>query len=261
MNRISISNLAWPTDETEDALALAAQLGFAGVEVAPIKALGAWDEIDAAAARRLRARFAEHGHGVPALQGIMFGTSGCALFESEESRVRLHRHLERVAALAGELGAHACVYGAPATRDPGTLDAGTAQRIAIDFFAAMAEAFTRHGTCLAIEGNAAVYGCRFITTTAEAIDLVRRIDRPGVCAQLDTGTMFINDEPAAVVAAAVPLCVHFHASEPGLVALGSSGADHAPIAAALRASGYAVGSRWKCSNRRTGAPDCAAPPR
>jgi sugar phosphate isomerase/epimerase len=46
------------------------------------------------------------------------------------------------------------------------------------------------------------------------------------------------ESPPAIMAAAGPRWRHFHASEPGLAAVGSGGVDHAAIATALRGVGY-----------------------
>ncbi len=102
--------------------------------------------------------------------------------------------LRKVAGLAETLGAHACVFGAPRSRDPGLLSFEAARDMAVDFFSSVAPIFEFEGTCLTFEANDGSYGCRFITRTFEAIDLVRRVDRPGIRLQIDTGTIFLGQE-------------------------------------------------------------------
>ena len=114
--------------------------------------------------------------------------------------------------------------------------------IAIEFLRSVGPTFEREGCALAFEANAAHYGCRFIEHTAEAIDLVKKVDHPGVRLQIDTGTILIDGDDAATLAAAVPFAVHFHASEPDMVPVGSVGSDHRGLGAALRQAGYAG---WK----------------
>jgi sugar phosphate isomerase/epimerase len=163
---------------------------------------------------------------------------GAELFVSAQTRARLAEHLRKVAVLAGALGAGACVYGSPRSRDPGSLPIGTARDIATEFLASVAGAFEAEGTRLAFEANDPSYGCRFITRTAEAIDLVSRVDRPGIRVQIDTGTVFLGHEDVAIIGEAVCLAGHVHASEPWLRPLASANSGHRAVAAALTGKGY-----------------------
>lgn len=236
---MAISNFVLPAGVADPAAcAVFARLGYTGLEVAPGKSVPGWP---AAPAGMAEARAAIEGEGlrVVAMQGILFGISDLALFGTEDARERLGFHLAMVARVAGALGAGACVFGAPGLRDPGDLAPDAAFRIAVDFFGGVAPLFEREGTTLAFEANAPVYGCKFATTTREALDLVKAIDHPGLRLQIDTGTIFLTGEDPAIIVEAAPYASHFHVSEPQLAVLGTSGVDHAPLASALGASDYA----------------------
>ena len=234
---LAASNIAWPHSSFAEALALLRKLGLSGVEIAPYNVFGTWDVSDDEV-RSLGAQIRDAGLVCPSLQGILFNAPGAALFESEASRAILARHLERIAHMAGLLGATACVFGAPRQRDVGDLDRSTADQIAIEFLREIASAFADRGTALAFEANSRLYGCNFVTTTREAIDLVAAVDRPGIALQIDTGTIFLEGEDPLVLHDAAPLAAHAHVSEPNLQPLGSGELDHRPLASALRASGY-----------------------
>ncbi|MDP8912942.1 MAG: sugar phosphate isomerase/epimerase [Pseudomonadota bacterium] len=235
---LAASNIAWPHRDFERALELLPELGLTGMEIAPYNVFGTWDVADEDI-RALRSRIEAAGLVCPALQGILFGVPGAALFESDEARRALAQHLEKVARMASLLGASACVLGAPRQRDPGNLQSADAQAIAIDFLRSVAAAFGDRGTSLAFEANARLYACRFVTTTREAVDLVRAVDRPGIALQIDMGTIFLEGEDPLVLHDAAPLAAHAHVSEPNLQPLGSEGLDHRPLASALKTSGYA----------------------
>ncbi len=230
------SNIAWPGDALEEALAMLARIGCASVEIAPFNVFGRWDDI-ADDARRLRDTIERHGLVCSALQGILYGMPDVELFASETSRSRLQRHLESVAVLAGVLGAKACVFGAPKQRDPAGMPMSKAWSIAVAALRQVGPAFAAQGSALAFEANARHYGCRFVTTTAEAAALVAEVGTPGIGLQIDTGTLFLEAEPPGVLAVAAPLAVHAHVSEPDLQVPGAI--DHSGIAAALGDSGYA----------------------
>jgi D-psicose/D-tagatose/L-ribulose 3-epimerase len=237
--RTAISNLAWSANDDASALAQAAKLGFDGVELAPMRTFGPLAAIDIASVRAYRRKLADLGLAVPALQGILFGLDDVHLFHDEASRARMADALRRIADIAAELGAAACVFGAPTLRDPGDLAPEAARAIAVEFFRAVGPDYHARGTSLCIEANPPLYRCRFITRTIEAFELVTEVAAPGVRIQLDTGTIFINDEPADVIVSVVQAIGHAHLSEPSLVAIGTSDVDHRPVANALMASGYA----------------------
>ena len=242
LDRISVSNIAWPSQADQEAVRLAADIGYAGIEIAPAKTFNNWPAPDLAAVASYRRELASLGLEVPALQGILFARPECTLFGSEEQRDNLRKHLSTIARIAGVLGARACVFGAPKQRDPGNLAASDAQEIAVEFLRSMGPVFEREGSALAFEANAKLYGCRFIEHTAEAIALVERIGHPGIRLQIDAGTILIDGDDAAIIAAAVPHAAQFHASEPNMVPVGSLASDHRALGAALRQAGYAG---WK----------------
>lgn len=233
-----VSNIGWPAGDMPEALGMLRTAGCTAVEIAPFNAFQRWDDI-ADDARRLRGLIERHGLSCSALQGILYQVPDAELFASATSRSCLERHLEKIASLAEILGAKACVFGAPKQRDPKDLAPDKAWEIAVALLRRMGPAFAQAGSALAFEANARHYGCRFVTTTSEAVKLVKEADVPGIGVQIDTGTLFLEAESPCVLAEAATFAVHAHVSEPDLQPPGTS--DHRPIADALRNSGY-VGS-------------------
>jgi sugar phosphate isomerase/epimerase len=234
---LSVSNIAFPGAELAAAIALLRRLNISAIEVAPYNVWGRWD-IAAADLKAFRKTLADAGLHCPAMQGIVYNAGPAHLFASSEAREALYRHLVMIAKMAGTLGAKACVFGAPKLRDPGDLPSPEARALAVDFFRRIGPVFSAEGATLAFEPNARQYACRFITTTTEAIDLVEEINTEGVGLQIDTGTVFLEDENPQVLIRAARHTAHAHVSEPDLAPLGTAGVDHRPVAAALRASGY-----------------------
>lgn len=233
----AVSNIAWPPDALDEALRLLPRLGFSGVEIAPRNVFGKWD-VDANDVGDLRRRIGDAGLVCSSLQGILFDVHGATLFGGDEARARLREHLCKVAQLASILGARSSVFGAPKQRDIGKLTDQQATGIAVDFFSALAPVFEENGTAIAFEANSAHYGCNFVTTTGQAIDLVRAIDRPGIRLQIDTGTILLEGENLDVLREAAPLSVHAHVSEPDLRPVGRYDCDHRRLAERLKSSGY-----------------------
>ncbi|MBD2750024.1 sugar phosphate isomerase/epimerase [Microvirga sp. BT688] len=236
--QLSVSNIAWPSDQDDEALEVVRDLGFDGVELAPAKVFGDIHSVPLEIVRTYRRKIEDKGLLVSALQAILFGVQGAHLFESSETRERMAVHLGRVAEIAGALGARACVFGSPTLRDPGSLPIATALEIAVTFFQRVAPHFASQGVDLCFEANPPLYQCRFVTRTQEAFDLVERVNMPGVAMQLDTGTIFANGEDPGIIQQVEHRIGHFHVSEPNLMPTGATGVDHAAVAEVLQNSTY-----------------------
>lgn len=234
---LALSNIAFPAISHSEALGELRRSGVTGIELAPSKSVSGWPS-SPSGIKELRACLEGEGLPVAALQAILFGVSGAALFTSDNARRLLFQHLAMVAQIAGALGAAACVFGAPRARDPGNLSPLEAFERAAEFFSKIAPLYAAEGTCLTIEANAPSYGCRFITRTREALELVRQVNHSGLRLQIDTGTAFAMHEEPSEILEALPWAGHFHVSEPELVPIGTTRSDHAAIAATLRNARY-----------------------
>lgn len=239
--RLSISNIAWPANQDDEALSLVAELGFDGIEVAPMKVFGDLHALSSEAIRSYRRKVEDYGLSISALQALLFGVPGAHLFESSEKRERMEAHLRYMAEIANELGAQACVFGSPTLRNPGTRPMNEALEVAEDFLRSVAQDYATRDVELCFEANPPLYGCRFITRTEEAFELVKRVNVPGLALQLDTGTIFINGEDPEIVSRVQPRIGHVHVSEPNLVPVGTAGTNHAAVAEALKRTAY---SHW-----------------
>ena len=236
--KLAISNIAW--SQTEDA-AIGEVLrheGVHAVELAPT----AWRErpLEAPTADvlALRRAWEDRGIAVVALQSLLFGRPDLQLLGSDASRTSLLDHLRRTVDFAAVLGARALVFGSPKNRRRGDLPLRDALGIAHEFLRAIGEYAYERDTVLCLEANPPAYGCDFVTTTAEAVQLCRAVDHPGVRVNGDLGGMTLaREDIAPAIALAAPVLGHFHASEPHLAETGS-GAAHGAAGAALRAAGY-----------------------
>lgn len=244
--KLAISNIAWPVSRDAEVAALLSQHGVGGIEVAPPKVWPKPLEATAAQLREYRAFWADRGIRIAALQGLLFGRDDLTIFESEDRRREMLHYLTGMMDVAAALGAEVLVFGSPKNRRIGALDPSEAMAIATSFFAALGEAAHARGVAFCIEPNASVYGCDFVTTTADGAALVRRVATPGFALHLDAGGLAINDEPAGDIEEALPLVRHVHISEPQLMPVGGgpvgpidSQDAHARLAAVLREGDYA----------------------
>jgi len=237
--RLAVSNIAWPAELEDQALAILKRASIRGVEIAPTRWWPEWRGMNREDGRQAGLRLAELGFSVPALQAILFGKPECELFGTDLQRQELKDHLCLCADLAQLLGARSLVFGAPKNRELKGLSPEQAFDIARDFFSSVAPAYESRGVCLCMEANPKQYGCQFVTNSAEAAQLVRAVNSPGFRLHLDTACMHLAGEDiAAAMRANFDLVEHFHVSQPFLGPFQTPALEHLPLAAMLRDLGY-----------------------
>jgi len=240
--KISISNIAWRSEE-EPAVAAAMQgLGITGVEVAPGKIGPEPAAIDDDELRGYREVWSRSGISIVAMQALLFGRGELVMFGSDAEREQLLAYFGRIIHLGGVLGAKTLVFGSPKNRQVGDRPPLEACEIAVRFFRSVGRLAADHGTCFCIEPNPPEYGCDFITNARDALALVRAVDHPGFGLHLDAAALHMAGEGAEVIRESAGTIRHFHASEPMLAQVKPGGAvDHESFARALREIDYA---RW-----------------
>jgi D-psicose/D-tagatose/L-ribulose 3-epimerase len=236
--RFAFSNIAWQPHDDPQIFSLLRRHDIAGIEVAPTAVWGAWGEMTVAKARAYRQLLRDQGFEVPALQAILYGRPEARLFETHGEAVLLE-HFARVAGIASGLGARVAVLGAPSQRDRGGRHWPPALEHAAEVLRKAAALFHDQGCCLCIEPNPRRYGCNFVTTAREGIELVAAVDHPGFGLHLDAAAMYLESEDlASVLPAALPMLRHFHLSEPDLGDFRNSEVPHAENVRRLSEAGY-----------------------
>ncbi|GJE83886.1 hypothetical protein [Methylorubrum thiocyanatum] len=102
MTRLSISNIAWPTDLSDQVYALLADANVTGLEVAPTK-LASWQDLTEEFARTERHRICRAGLQVSSYQALYFNQPDCQLLGDAASFEAMREHTVRVATFAEHL--------------------------------------------------------------------------------------------------------------------------------------------------------------
>ncbi len=212
--KLSISNIAWSSEHDDLMYSFLSRSGFDGLEIAPTRLFpdSPYDHLREASQFALR--LSEYfGLKVSSMQSIWYGRSE-NLFESRASFDSLFDYTRRAIDFAAALECNNLVFGCPKNR---RLPDGADPDTALEFFSRLGEYAGQCGTVLSMEANPVIYGTNYITHTAEAFELVRRVNSRGFMVNLDLGTVIENGEDISSFESGLPLINHVHISEPGLV--------------------------------------------
>ncbi len=175
--KLAVSNIAWDSNDDDAAAALLVREGVSGIEIAPTKWRPAPFDASAADVADLRARWEDRGLPIVSLQSLLFGRPELQLFAGDPERQALARssapsHRLRAPRSARQRWCSGRRRIVCAARDRSTRRCTSR---ATSFARSFAHARDR-GVVFCIEANPPAYGCDFVTTTSEAVELCRLTD-------------------------------------------------------------------------------------
>ncbi len=220
----------------------AAALGYDGLEIAPFT-LGELPHLLPASRRAdLRRAAADAGIALTGLHWLLVTPDGLSITTDDlATRVRTREVIERLIGLCAELGGTYLVHGSPAQRRLPEGQEEEARLHAADMLLDAAQAAGQAGVTYCIEPLAPP-DANFITTVAQAVHLVRRIDHPALRTMIDTAAAGNGEteSPAVLIAHWMPSgqIAHIHFNDPNRQGPGQGSMEFAPILAALHAQNY-----------------------
>lgn len=243
--------------------ALAARLGYSGLEVAPFTLAAdplAITDAQAAAFARIAA---DQGLEITGLHWLLVAPAGLSIVSADAAVCeRTAAAMVRLVELCAAMGGRYLVHGSPKQRSvpPGdTRDA--ARERALACFAQAARAAERCGVAYCIEPLAPAE-TDFINTVAEGVQLVQAIGSPALRTMLDcsaAGQAEAEDVPA-LIRRWMPSgqIAHVQLNDPNRRAPGQGAMRFGPILAALREVGYRGALAVEPFDYQPDGPGCAA---
>ena len=219
--------------------ALAAGLGYHGLEVAPFTFGDDGWRLPAAERAEVRRACGDAGIAVSGLHWLLAAPVGLSITTSDRTiwRKSVDVLLGSIE-LCAELGGAYLVHGSPGQRrvdDPS--DATRAE----EAWALAAEAAQKAGVVYCLEALAKP-DCSFVNTLAEAIAVVKRIGNPAFKTMVDTlAASLMEPEPVAdAIRRIMPtgLMAHIQFNDRNRRGPGQGGDKFAPVVRALRETGY-----------------------
>lgn len=227
--KLCASTLALPAFDHAFLLPELKRMGLDGIEVVPTHTWADPDAITAAEVDGFRRAAESAGLQVVGLHGL----DAAAMFADRDSQQLLLNQLVARSALCRDLGGRTLILGARWCHDLPERPAWQAGR---DFLERLLPRIEAHGTVLCLAPGAG----DFCTTAKQCYLLTNAVDHPALGLHLSAAALAASGEMGHVTFAAVRGRLdHFHADEPDLSPVGSTGSiDHADLRRHLAAISY-----------------------
>jgi sugar phosphate isomerase/epimerase len=260
--RIALCNEVVAGLAFERQCALAARLGYDGIELAPFTLDGEPHRLSADRRARLRQAATDAGIAITSLHYLLRAPADLSITAADAGRrQRTIEVMRALCNLAAELGARVLVHGSPDQRRLEAGDEADSRKRGIEAFANVAEAAQSAGVVYCIEPLSRDQ-TQFVNTVAEAADIVRTIGSPSVRTMIDCSSAARSEDEgvAALIRRWVPsgLVAHVHFNDPNRQGPGDGDLDFAPILAALRETRYAGNAAIEPFVYEPDGPTCAA---
>lgn len=243
--RIAICNETFGDMPLEQAVELAASLGYTGWEVAPFMLGPDAASISDQQRREYRKTVRAAGLEIIGLHWLLAKTEGYHLTTTDRQRRQATtRYFEQLVRLCADLcedtpGGGVMVLGSPQQRNRSDdVTSEMALDHAAEVLAPLSPSLQRHHTRIALEPLGPEEG-NFLNSADEARLLRDRIDAPGFGLHLDVKAMSCEqDDIPTIIRRHADWLIHFHANDPNRRGPGMGDVDFEPIIAALREVGY-----------------------
>ena len=212
--KLSISNIAWSTENDISMYELLLAKHIDGLEIAPTRIFPKNPYAKIQDAKKY-ADFikANYQLAISSLQSIWYGRQE-NIFSSLNEINELFQYTKQAIDFASAIKCKNLVFGCPRNRNINSPNNIQMLENVHTFLIDIGNYAYEHNTFFSIEPNPVIYNTNFINTTNEAIKLVTKLDCPGLKINLDIGTIIYNDEN--IDALDFSYINHIHISEPEL---------------------------------------------
>ena len=238
--RFSICNETFRDWPFEKAFAFAADCGYQGVEIAPFTISNDVTDVPPKRRSQIRRQAEKSGLEVVGLHWLLARTEGFHLTSPDaEVRQNTTEYLGALAEFCADLGGKLLVFGSPKQRNvlPGVSRAGALAH-AVEVIRGALPKFEATDVTLAFE-PLSPKTTTFVSTAAEAVELIDGVDSPRCRLILDCNAMSHESKPIPeLIRRNAPHLAHFHANDPNQQGPGMGKLDFVPILAALGQINY-----------------------
>ncbi len=241
--KISLCNEVLAGNDFARQCELAKQMGYDGLEVAPVTLSEEPHLLSAERRKEIRSIAEDHGVPVSGLHYLMVAPKGLSITAQDAAiRTRTIDVIRRLIGLAHDLGGKVIVHGSPQHRrlEPGHEADG--RRYGVECWAAIAKDAQAADITYCIEALHQP-DANFVNTVEDAAAIVRQIDNPAVRTMIDcsAATIWEKQSVSDLIRQWMPtgLIAHIHFNDPNRRGPGDGTLTFGPILTALRETGYA----------------------
>ena len=239
--RHSICNEAFEKWPFADACQAIRKIGYTGIEIAPFTLAERPTDISPTQRAEYRTQIADAGLTFVGLHWLMVSPKGLHVTTPDtDLRRRSWDHIRDLIDLCADLGPNGVmIFGSPKQRSTtGGLTPAEATRNFIDGLAGVAPYAVDRGVTVLVEALPANQA-NIVLTLAEAVDIVRQIDSPGVRTMFDVHNAVDEAEPhPALIDRYFDYIRHVHVNEIDGRHCGAADYDFAPVLEMLSRRGY-----------------------
>jgi sugar phosphate isomerase/epimerase len=214
--KLSISNIAWGSEDDTEMYGFISAHGYTGLEIAPTRLFPEKPYEHLSEARDFAEKLqSKYGLTISSIQSIWYQRTE-NLFGTDTEKQALVDYTRQAVLFAEAVGCKNLVFGCPRNR---VIPGAEFLPIAVEFFHLIGDYAASHGTVIAIEPNPPYYQTNFINTTIEAFQFCRQVDHVGIRVNVDLGTMINYNESLELITQNLELVNHIHISEPQLAVI------------------------------------------
>jgi sugar phosphate isomerase/epimerase len=223
--------------------ALAAELGYDGLEIAPFTLSDDPLGLSGAERRVIRRAVEEAGLAVTGLHWLLVAPKGLSLTDPDPAvRRRTREAIQALCELCADFGGRYLVHGSPAQRRLPERDIHAAKGWALEAFGTAARAAEKAGVMYCLE-PLSQRETNFVNTVGEAVGIVEYIGSNAFRTMIDCSAAGLAESESvpALLDRWLPtgLLAHVQVNDPNRKGPGQGEMDFAPVFAALRRHGYA----------------------
>ncbi len=240
---------------------LVKNLGYDGLEIAPVTLSDDPPKITAARRAELKRIAADNGITITGLHFLMVAPAGLSITTKDKAtRARSLEVMRALCGLAADLGARLLIHGSPVQRQLEPGDETEGKKRGFDSFAAAAAAAEKAGVTYLVE-PLAPQDTGFVTSVDEAIEIVCAINSPALKTMIDCSAMGrAGFDVPALIRRHLPsgLVAHIHLNDPNRRGPGEGEMKFGSILAALFGMNYAGMASIEPFIYEPDGPTCAA---
>lgn len=211
--KLSISNIAWDSENDKKVYELMKKYSYEGLEIAPTKIFfeNPYEKLEKVEVWKKDLND-KYGFKISSMQSIWYGKKE-RLFGTDEERKELQNYTEKAIDFAKMIECKNLVFGSPKNRN---LEENENPGKAKEFFKSIGEYAFKNNTVIGMEANPTIYNTNYINDTKSALELIKTVDSRGFLLNLDIGTVISNNENIEEILGNVEYINHVHISEPWL---------------------------------------------